>query len=122
AYGHGTHVAGTIAALANNGIGIAGVAPRVQLLNGKVLDDSGSGYDSDIIEGINWAVAQGAHVINMSLGGAGGCTPGWQAAIAAPYNAGVVVVAAAGKYNTNNDAQPFSPAVCNHVVSVGSVS
>ncbi|MFI9595075.1 S8 family peptidase [Nonomuraea sp. NPDC052265] len=67
--GHGTHVASTIA-----GQGVAGtparkgVAPGARLLNGKVLDDAGSGYTSDIIEGIEWAAQQGAKIVNMSLG------------------------------------------------------
>jgi thermitase len=120
-YGHGTHVAGTIAATANNGIGIAGVAPRVQLLNAKVLGDDGYGFDSDIVSAINWATAQGAHVINLSLGGDGACSSVWQDAINAAHNAGVVVVAAAGNYNTNNDVSPFTPANCNNVVAVGSI-
>src|SRR5207253_8891692 len=65
---HGTHVAGTIAAGTNNGIGVAGVAPGASLINGKVLDDTGSGFFSDIDNAIEWAVDSGAKVISMSLG------------------------------------------------------
>ncbi|MFI6390882.1 S8 family peptidase [Nonomuraea sp. NPDC050540] len=67
--GHGTHVASTIAGQGATGTPARkGVAPGVRLLNGKVLDDGGSGYTSDIIEGIDWAAQQGAKIINMSLG------------------------------------------------------
>ncbi len=65
--GHGSHVAGTIAAL-DNDIGVIGVAPKAKLLAIKVLSANGSGYLSDISEGIDAAVARGAQVINMSLG------------------------------------------------------
>ncbi|WP_181019946.1 S8 family peptidase [Nonomuraea typhae] len=67
--GHGTHVASTIAGQGVAGTpGRKGVAPGVRLLNGKVLDDGGGGYTSDIIEGIEWAAQQGAKIVNMSLG------------------------------------------------------
>lgn len=65
--GHGTHCAGTIGASSNGKTRYA-VAPDVELLIGKVLDNSGSGYDSDILEGIIWALERGARVISMSLG------------------------------------------------------
>lgn len=69
--GHGTHVASTITGSgAASGGRYRGVAPGVRLLNGKVLDDSGQGRDSGILAGMEWAVQQGAKVINMSLGGA----------------------------------------------------
>ncbi|MEU5404116.1 S8 family peptidase [Streptomyces sp. NPDC005963] len=73
--GHGTHVASTAAGTgAKSGGTHKGVAPGAKVLNGKVLNDSGMGTDSGIIAGMDWAVAQGADVINMSLGG--GDTPG----------------------------------------------
>jgi subtilisin family serine protease len=66
---HGTHVAGIIAALAGNGVGVSGAAPGVELLNAKVLNaPSGSGYESWVAGGIIWSVDQGADVINLSLG------------------------------------------------------
>ncbi|MDT0442098.1 S8 family serine peptidase [Streptomyces johnsoniae] len=68
--GHGTHVASTAAGTGAHSDGAyRGVAPGAALLNGKVLDDSGSGFESDIIEGMEWAVEQGADVVSMSLGG-----------------------------------------------------
>ncbi|MGY0020164.1 S8 family peptidase [Streptomyces sp. cg35] len=68
--GHGTHVASTIAGSgAKSGGTYKGVAPGASIIAAKVLDDTGSGADSDIISGIDWAVAQGADIVNMSLGG-----------------------------------------------------
>ncbi|MFE7133129.1 S8 family serine peptidase [Streptomyces sp. NPDC057638] len=72
-YGHGTHVASIAAGTgAKSGGKFKGVAPRAKVLNGKVLGDDGSGDESGIIAGIDWAVAQGAAIINMSLGGGDG--------------------------------------------------
>jgi subtilisin family serine protease len=70
---HGTHVAGIASANTNNGIGVAGVGYDTHLLNGKVLDDFGRGSVSTIAVGLYWAADNGAHVINMSLGGLGSC-------------------------------------------------
>lgn len=98
--GHGTHVAGTIAAV-NNTIGVIGVAPSASLYAVKVLDNNGSGTLSGIAQGIDWARQNGMNVINMSLGGTTGSTTLSNACNNA-YNAGVVVVAAAG--NSGNSA------------------
>lgn len=69
--GHGTHVAGTIAGTGAASDGLyKGVAPGAQIMNGKVLDDSGSGPTSGVIAGAEWAAENGAHIVNMSLGGA----------------------------------------------------
>lgn len=69
-FGHGTHVASIVAGTgAGSGGKYKGVAPDARILNGKVLDDTGSGDDSGILAGMEWAVAQGASVINLSLGG-----------------------------------------------------
>src|SRR6185503_12697609 len=67
-HGHGSHVAGTVAANANNGIGVVGVAYAATLLNGKVLGDTGGGSFSSVANGIVWAADNGAKVISMSLG------------------------------------------------------
>ena len=93
-HGHGTHVAGTIGAR-DNGQGVIGVAPEVELYAVKVLDANGSGSWSAVAAGIDWAVQNGMNVISMSLGG----TAGSQAvadAVAAADAAGILVVSAAG--------------------------
>lgn len=92
--GHGSHVAGTVAAL-NNTQGVVGVAPAADLYAIKVLSASGSGYVSDIIEGLDWAIANGMDVVNMSLGTASDIQS-FHDAVASTQAAGVVVVAAAG--------------------------
>ncbi len=95
--GHGTHVSGTIAALANNGIGVAGAAPGVKILPVKVMNSAlqCSGYSSDVANGIKWAADNGAKVINLSLGGTGD-DRAQDLAITYARSKGVVVVAAAG--------------------------
>ena len=93
--GHGTHVSGTIAASALNNAGVTGVSPSIGILAGKVLDDGGNGYLSDVIAGIEWAVANSADVINMSLG-TDSRSKAFQYACDSAYAAGLVLVAAAG--------------------------
>jgi subtilisin family serine protease len=92
--GHGTHVAGIIGAL-DNTIGVIGAAPTVNLYAVKVLSRTGSGYISDIIEGLDWARMNGMHVVNMSLG-ASSDVQSFHDAVIRAHNAGVVLVAAAG--------------------------
>jgi thermitase len=109
---HGTHVSGTAAAVANNGLGVAGVAPAAQIMAVRVLDGNGSGMTSDIANGIAYATNEGAGVINLSLGApAGGEDGAMQNAIALAGTRGTVVVAAAGNDSSNNDVAPTSP--CN---------
>ena len=112
---HGSHVAGTAAAATNNGLGVAGVGFNASLLNGKVLDDTGSGSDSTVADGLYWAADQGANVINMSLGGPGSCTETLQDAVDYAWSRGAVIVAAAG--NAGNGSAE-SPGNCNHVIAV----
>lgn len=97
-YGHGTHVAGIAAAAGGNGRGIRGVAPRASIMPVRVLGDDGSGTTADVVEGIEWAVANGADVINLSLGQAaqGIFGSSLSAAIEDAWAAGAVVVVAAG--------------------------
>ncbi|RPE81669.1 S8 family peptidase [Vulcaniibacterium tengchongense] len=125
---HGTHVAGTVAELTGNGLGMAGVAHGAKVLPVRVLGRCG-GYESDIADAIVWAsggTVEGvpanpdpAEVINLSLGGAGVCTADseFQRAIDQAVANGATVVVAAG--NDNADASQFSPAGCAHVVAVG---
>ena len=92
---HGTHVAGTVAAL-DNGVGVVGVAPGARLWAVKVLGSDGSGFTSGIIAGIDWVVAQGdIEVMNLSLGGSG-VSSAYQTAIDNAVASGVTVVVAAG--------------------------
>ncbi|WP_282700387.1 S8 family serine peptidase [Streptomyces sp. CC219B] len=126
---HGTHVAGTIAAVTNNNKGVAGVAYGAKVSPLRVLGKCG-GYDSDIIDAITWASggtvsgvpanANVAKVINMSLGGPGSCTTATQNAINAAVNRGTTVVVAAG--NSNANAANYSPASCNNVISVAATN
>jgi thermitase len=103
---HGTHIAGTAAASAGNGIGVAGVAPDAGIMAVRVLDGDGSGFSDTIADGIRYAGESGATVINMSLGGPADGGAGDQAmedAIAFAASRDVVVVAAAGNSNSDND-------------------
>lgn len=93
-HGHGTHVAGTIAA-ENNSDGVVGVAYNAEIMAIKVLSDGGSGTTADITEGIDFARINGANVINMSIGGYGFSTAENEA-VSNAWDAGVVVVSAAG--------------------------
>lgn len=110
--GHGSHVAGTVGAL-NNTIGVVGAAPLVDLYAVKVLNRNGSGWISDIIEGIQWAVNNGMQVANMSFGGSSDIQSMHDALIAA-YNAGMVLVAAAG----NSGGAVGFPAAYQEVIAV----
>lgn len=92
--GHGTHVSGIIAA-ADNSIGVVGVAPEAYLYGVKVLDRNGSGYLSDVIAGIDWAVQTNMDVANMSLG-TNSDIQSLHDAVDVAYNSGLVLVAAAG--------------------------
>ncbi|WP_237771249.1 S8 family serine peptidase [Kribbella sp. ALI-6-A] len=113
--GHGTMVAGIIAANTNNGRGIAGVAWNARILPVKVLNSQGSGSDSSVVAGINWAVSHGARVINMSLGGPS-YNPVMHAAVRNAVAKGVVVVASSGN---EYSSAPNYPAAFPETISVG---
>ncbi|QYF91054.1 S8 family serine peptidase [Arthrobacter sp. PAMC25284] len=113
-YGHGTHVAGIVAATANNTIGVAGMCPDCTILDAKVLNDSGSGSTSAIANGINWAVSNGAKVINMSLGQRTSSKT-LETAVNNAWNQGAVLVAAAG--NTGSQSKIY-PGAYPNVIAV----
>ncbi|MGV8106115.1 MAG: S8 family peptidase [Mesotoga sp.] len=93
--GHGTHVSGTVAAIYSNNSGVYGVAPSASLYAVKVLDSTGSGYLDWIIAGIQWAIDNDIDIINMSLGTTSDAQP-LEDACNAAYEAGILIVAAAG--------------------------
>lgn len=121
--GHGTHVAGIIAAARDNGIGVEGIAPDAQILPVRALDGSGFGWSSDVAASIMWSHQQGADVINLSLAG-----PGQSAAISAAIDAvstdasrgkaPTAVIAAAG--NSGTFYSQMWPAAHPRVIAVGS--
>lgn len=115
--GHGTHVAGSVAA-ADNDIGVIGVAPQAWLYGVKVLDKRGGGYVSDVILGIEWAIDNDIQVINLSLGTSSD-VQSLHDAVDAAYAAGIVVVAAAGNSgDTNPDDDVIYPAKYGSVIAV----
>ncbi|MCG7564542.1 MULTISPECIES: S8 family peptidase [unclassified Pseudoalteromonas] len=125
---HGTHVAGTVAAVSNNGQGVAGVAYDAKVVPVRVLGKCG-GLTSDIADGIIWASggsvsgvpanANPADVINMSLGGQGACSSTTQSAINTARANGATIVIAAG--NSNANSANFNPGNCSGIINVASV-
>jgi len=122
---HGTHVAGIIGASMNNDIGAMGIAPESNLIHVRALGKCGSGYRSDIVDGIYWATGKEvpnlplnptpAKVINLSLGSQSACGT-YQAAIDYARSQGTTVVVSAG--NNNLDASQQAPANCDGVITV----
>ena len=126
---HGTHVAGTVAALTNNGVGVAGTAFNARVQPVRVLAKCG-GSISDIADAIIWASggtvsgipanATPAEVINLSLGGSGTCSTTMQSAINGAVSRGTTLAIAAG--NSNANTSNFTPANCNNVIAVASIT
>ncbi|MBS1961190.1 MAG: S8 family serine peptidase [Bdellovibrionales bacterium] len=110
--GHGTHVASTIGAAGNNGVGTTGVCWKSTLMALRVLDATGSGTTADIVDAINFAVAHGVKVMNMSLGQSAADTA-LENALQSASNAGAVIVVAAGNDGANNDAATTPTYPCN---------
>jgi len=124
---HGSHVAGTIGASSDNGVGVSGVNWRSKILPIRALGKCG-GSLADIVAGMRWAAGipvdgvpnnpNPARVLNLSLGGPSACSATYQAAVNEVVSRGVVVVVAAGNENTN--ASTSQPGNCNNVITVGS--
>jgi serine protease len=122
---HGTHTAGTVAAVGNNGVGVTGVAFNAKVVPVRVLGKCG-GFSSDISDAIVWASGgrvrgvptnpNPAKVINLSLGGSGACPQSYRRAISGANSRGTTVVVSAG--NSNADASAFTPANCAGVITV----
>ena len=115
--GHGTHVAGIAAALTDNGIGVAGVNWGARIMPIKVLDTGGRGSDSTIARGINWAVDNGAKVINLSLGGTNYSNTVYNS-VQRARRSGVLLFAAAGNDYLSGNPKLY-PAAYEGVVAVG---
>jgi subtilisin family serine protease len=114
---HGTHVAGIIGAVINNGIGVAGWA-QVRLLSVRVLSEQGSGSDYDVAEGIRWSADNGARIINLSLGGYEVSTV-LASAVEYAWNQGVLLFAATGNDGISNI---YYPAKLNDCIAVGALA
>lgn len=117
-YGHGTHVAAIVAAAADDGVGVAGMAPEARIMPLRVLDDHGAGWGSDVARALVYAADHGAKVANVSMAS----DYSWPVADAVRYarSRGVVVVAAVGNDRGSGDAARY-PAALPGVIGVGAV-
>jgi len=112
--GHGTHIAGIIAAKGNNNLGVTGVCPTCKIMPIKFLDNTGNGSTANAVSAMNFAIANGAKVINLSWG-SNSYSSSLQNVINTAYNSGIVVVASAG----NDNVTDFQfPSDMGHVISV----
>jgi len=120
---HGTHVAGTIGAVGNNAVGIAGVAWNVSLVPLQILDMFGSGEISAAIRAVEYATQMNIPITNNSYGALEN-VPAFEEAIKANRDAGFLFIAAAGNMNSNNDERPFFPASypVENIISVASTN
>jgi hypothetical protein len=126
--GHGTHVASTTAGTgaaspAGSGGTYKGVAPGAKILNGKVLDDNGFGSDSGVIAGMEWAVAQGAHIVNLSLGGEDtpGIDPLEETVNRLSAESDTLFVIASGNEGRSGERTVGSPGSAESALTVGAV-
>lgn len=116
--GHGTHVAGIIAAV-DNDIGVIGIAPKAQLYAVKVLDKTGSGRISNVIEGVQWCMDNNMQVVNMSLG-TSSYSKALHNAVKKAHESGLVMVAAAGNSGPGEDTIAY-PAKFSEVIAVSAI-
>jgi len=115
--GHGTHCAGIVGAVRNNGIGVSGVAGDCRVMPVRVLDENGAGYTDTVARGIVWAADHGAKILSLSLGGPSPSQT-LNDAISYASQKGCIVVCAAGNSNTTQRAYP---AAYSKVISVGAL-
>jgi subtilisin family serine protease len=122
-YGHGNHVAGIAAASADNGVGVAGVAPKASLMVVKIMDANGRGDDATFAAGLIHAVDHGAKVVSMSFG-AGKRSPLFEDALRYALDRDVVLVASAGNENVQNDPvdRPHLPSTFPGVIEVAATT
>jgi len=118
---HGTHTAGIIGAHTNNGAGVAGVCWYCQIMPVKVLDSANFGWYSWWISGIDYAVKNGARLINMSLGGTS-YSKALEDEINYAWNSGVLPIAAMGNDTLHDDSTKFYPAAYANVIAVGATA
>lgn len=124
-HGHGTHISGIIGAKARNGFGIMGVCSNVSIMTLKYYDNSVLGYNNlqNTVRAIDYAVANGAHIINYS-GGGSGPAPIEAKAVLSAQKKGILFITAAGNDGRNTDWMPYYPAnyKINNIISVGSMN
>ncbi|WP_458190118.1 S8 family peptidase [Haladaptatus sp. NG-WS-4] len=113
---HATHVSGCAAAVVDNGTGVAGQG-NSSLINGRALDENGSGSTSDIADAVEWATEQGADIINMSLGG-GGYTSTMKNAVSYAQDNGVLTICAAGNDGSGSVSYPAAYSECMAISAV----
>ena len=118
--GHGTHCSGTIAAETDNGIGISGVCPNCKIMALKFLNSGGSGYTSDVLEALTYAINNNAKITSNSYGG-GEYDQTFQNLINDAYNAGMIFVVSAGNGYKNLDYYPYYPASYNNALTVAAI-
>lgn len=121
---HGTMIAGIIGAKSNNSLGISGISSNVKIMPLKALNESGEGKINDVVRAIDYAINNGADIINLSFSGLN-YNQGFKEAIERAYRAGIIVVAAAGNNDSDLDKNPLYPACFqdstgkNIIISVG---